>query len=351
MTAAHLRSGRLLVVGPSWVGDMIMAQSLFKVLRQTRPEIDITVLAPSWSRALLERMPEVNHSIESPFAHGELRLLERYRRARSLVGCFDTAILLPNSFKSALMPFFARIPERIGWQGEHRNLLLTDSRRLDHERYPLMVQRFVALAFEPGMPLPEIPRPGLVIERTVAQQTVRELSLSLGVRTLAICPGAEFGDAKQWPLGHYAQLCELAARDGWQVWILGSNRDRAAAEEILAGVSATRREHCYNLAGATSLGQAMDLLFVADAVVSNDSGLMHMAAAVQTPLIALYGSTSPDFTPPLADRVKSLFTDISCRPCFERTCPLGHRRCLTEIMPGQVYHELNALLASAGPGV
>jgi heptosyltransferase-2 len=296
-------------------------------------------------------MPEVYRSLESPFAHGELSLLARYRLARRLVGEFDSAILLPNSFKSALIPFFARIPVRIGWQGEHRNLLLTDCRRLDPTRHPLMVQRFVALALAPDAQIPEVPRPRLHVDPVAAQTTAQAFSLDLSIRALALCPGAEFGDAKQWPLEHYSSLCNQAASDGWQVWILGSKNDRKNADEIVGSLSEPIRRRCRVLAGDTSLGQAIDLLHLATGVVTNDSGLMHIAAAVDSPLIALYGSTSSDFTPPLSDRVKSLSTDISCRPCFERTCPLGHRRCLTEILPTQVYRELEDLLVPLRPGV
>ena len=340
-----LDNNRVLIVGPSWVGDMVMAQSLFKLLCRNNENVEITVLAPTWSLALLGRMPEVSHSIESPFAHGELKILQRRKFARQLKGRFDTAIILPNSFKSALIPFFAAIPQRIGWRGEYRNSLLTDCRVLVPTSYPLMVQRFIALGLKAGaVPAPEAPDPKLANNEQEAMNTAQTLGLDYAKNLLIICPGAEFGEAKQWPENHYASLCELAIHDNWQVWIIGSAKDHQVAEEIRRQMDVEIRDSCTNITGQTSLGQAIDLLSLASMVVSNDSGLMHIAAAVGSPVVALFGSTSPDFTPPLAERVKSLTTDISCRPCFQRSCPLGHKRCLTEISADRVYTELNKLM-------
>lgn len=336
---------RLLVVGPSWVGDMVMAQSLLRLLRDRHPECHIAVLAPAWSRPLVARMSEVDETIDSPFAHGEVSLRARFRLGRELAGRFDRAIVLPNSFKSALIPRFAGIPCRTGWRGEFRDLLLSDCRKLNTERYPLMVQRFVALGVDSGEPLPRYQRPCLKTDPEQACVTAQSLGLVVDGKILALCPGAEFGDAKQWPLEHYAKLCELAVADGWQPWVLGSPKDREAAQELLGRLPPGARERCHDLTGKTNLGQAIDLISLAGATITNDSGLMHIGAAVGSPLIALYGSTSPDFTPPLADRVKSLFTDIACRPCFQRSCPLGHKRCLTEITPERVYDSLLELLS------
>jgi heptosyltransferase-2 len=324
---------------------MVMAQSLLILLRQQQPDAQITVMAPAWSRALIDRMPEVDAGIDLPFGHGDLKLITRWQLGRQLAGQFDTAYILPNSFKSALLPFFAGIPRRVGWQGELRNVLLTDCRRLDTAQYPLMVQRFVALGLEKGAQLPAINRPALQTDAGRAAATAGSLDLGNGERVLALCPGAEFGDAKQWPLQYYARLCDMAVGDGWKVWILGSANDREAGNQVLSGVSESARARCFDLTGKTSLSQAIDLLSLASATVTNDSGLMHIAAAVGSPLVALYGSTSPDFTPPLADRVKSLTTDIACRPCFKRRCPLGHKRCLTEISPDGVYSNLLDLLS------
>jgi heptosyltransferase II len=338
---------KILVIGPSWIGDMVMAQSLFMTLGQSHPQVEITVLAPAWSLPLLKRMPEVNQSLKLPFEHGELALLERHRFAMTLPSDYDLAIVLPNTFKSALIPFHAGIPRRIGWRGEFRRILLTDCRALDRKKYPLMVQRYVALGLdESASPPSRFPYPALRVDPTGVHSSLAALSLQCGKNTLVICPGAEFGEAKQWPARHFSELCKQIVKQSWQVWIMGSANDQAIAAEIYSALDAATQRNCHDLTGKTSLDQAIDILSKASAVVSNDSGLMHVAAALHRPIVALYGSTSPDFTPPLVDRVKLLNTEIECRPCFQRKCPLGHLRCLTEISPNRVVMELQDLLAN-----
>lgn len=342
-------SKKILIVGPSWVGDMVMAQSLFKTLKQVHDNPQIDVLAPAWSRPILERMPEVHQALDLPFAHGELGLVRRYQLGRRLrTQAYDQAIVLPNSLKSALVPFFARIPRRTGWKGEQRGLLLNDCRVLDKQRYALMVERFVALAQEADAASDQqpIPVPQLITTPAGSQAAVVALGLDWqsGTQVLALCPGAEFGDAKQWPAPHYAQLASDYAGKGWRIALMGSAKDATVCTEIESLMPPALQAQCDNLAGRTSLGQVIDLLAICRAVVSNDSGLMHIAAALHRPLVAVYGSTSADFTPPLSDQVELLHTDISCRPCFKRQCPYGHKRCLTELLPDQVNKALERLL-------
>lgn len=340
-----------LIVGPSWIGDMVMAQSLFIALQEQYSEADITVMAPPWTSPLLQRMPQVTTQMTNPFAHGELSLWQRRELGKSLRGRhFTTAIVLPNSFKSALVPFHAGIPVRRGWQGEWRRPLLTECRLLDSQKLPLMVQRFVALATNEFDSSPiQYAKPSLQIDSAAAADCLHRFRLTQDKPILALCPGAEFGTAKQWPAEHCAALCDAALDAGWQVWIFGSQGDEAIAAQIQAAISSQHFKQCISLAGQTSLDEAIDLMSLADGVVTNDSGLMHIAAALDKPTVALYGSTSIDFTPPLADKVKILFTDIDCRPCFQRSCPLGHRRCLTEIMPDQVFTALMDLTGSNHP--
>jgi len=343
---------KILIVGPSWVGDMVMAQALFMVLKADAQALgqplSIDVLAPAWSRPLLERMPQVSEAIDLPFSHGELNLRGRYRLGRALRSkAYDEVILLPNSLKSALVPMFAKIPKRTGWRGEARGLILNDMRRLDPEALPLMVQRFVALARPDAAQLPEVlPKPALVTEQASVAQAMLAMSLNSERPVLVICPGAEFGDAKQWPAPHYASLSAEKIRQGWQVWILGSAKDNAVALEIQGLLEPAQREYCKTLTGQTTLAQAIDLMSAAKAVVSNDSGLMHVAAALGKPIVALYGSTSADFTPPLADQVQLLSIDIDCRPCFKRTCPLGHKRCLVDLSPALALEALEKIVPS-----
>lgn len=345
-SAAQTRNEHFLIIGPSWVGDMVMAQSLFMSLKLQHPECKITVMAPGWTRPLLSRMPQVNHSISLPIGHGELRLGARHALGKVLrMNGYTTAIVLPNSFKSALIPFFARIPRRIGWRGEWRNLLLNDCRVLEEALLPLMVQRFAALAYGHVEDLPQrIPRPRLKIDAAEQQQALAAFKLDASARTLAICPGAEFGTSKQWPARHFSALCNEVIAAGWNVWIFGSANDKEFAATILSGVDDAKLAHCRNLAGSTTLAQAIDLLSTVSAVVSNDSGLMHIAAALDLPIAAIFGSTSPDFTPPLSERARLLSTDIECRPCFKRECPYGHLRCLTELAPERVIAALNELV-------
>ncbi|MVW74628.1 lipopolysaccharide heptosyltransferase II [Pseudomonas xionganensis] len=337
---------RILIVGPSWVGDMVMAQTLFQCLKQRHAECLIDVLAPEWSRPILERMPEVRQALSFPLGHGVLDLATRRKIGKSLAGQYDQAILLPNSLKSALVPFFADIPMRTGWRGEMRFGLLNDIRKLDKARYPLMIERFMALAFEPGAELPQpYPCPALQIDSVSRDAALGKFALELDRPVLALCPGAEFGEAKRWPAEHYAKVAELKIRAGWQVWIFGSKNDHAVGEDIRSRLIPGLREEVSNLAGETSLAEAIDLLSCAGAVVSNDSGLMHVAAALNRPLVAVYGSTSPQFTPPLAEQVEIVRLGLDCSPCFERTCRFGHYDCLGQLKPRPVIEALDRLVA------
>ena len=335
----------ILIIGPSWVGDMVMAQTLFQCLRQRHPDCHIDVLAPDWSRPILERMPEVRAALSFPLGHGVLDLAARRKIGKGLAGQYDQAILLPNSLKSALVPFFAGIAKRTGWKGEMRYGLLNDIRTLDKDRYPLMIERFMALAGEPDAALAQpYPRPSLQIDPVSSAAALAKFGLNLEHPVLALCPGAEFGEAKRWPAEHYAKVAEAKIRQGWQVWLFGSQNDHAGGEEIRSRLIPGLREESVNLSGKTSLAEAIDLLSAASAVVSNDSGLMHVAAALNRPLVAVYGSTSPQFTPPLADQVEIVRLGLDCSPCFERTCRFGHYNCLRELQPKPVLEALERLL-------
>jgi heptosyltransferase-2 len=339
---------RILVVGPSWVGDMVMAQSLFMTLK-AGGDCEIDVLAPEWSLPILARMPEVSRGIVMPLGHGQLELGVRWRLGRQLatVG-YDQAIVLPGSFKSALAPFFAGIPQRTGFRGEMRYLLVDDMRMLDKRRLPMTVQRFVALGRPVNKPLPEpLPSPRLVADPDNLQRVRAELGLPADRPAIAFMPGAEYGPAKQWPLPHFAALAETLRERGYQVWVLGSNKDREAGDVIAADL----QDSVFNLCGRTGLGDAVDLLAACAAAVTNDSGLMHVAAALEVPLVALYGSSTPDHTPPLAQRVAVRYLRLDCSPCFKRVCPLGHTRCLVDITPASVVDALASLglAAAAAP--
>lgn len=332
----------ILIVGPSWVGDMLMAQSLFKALaaREVGIEagLELDVLAPAWSHGILARMPEVRRALVAPFTHGSFGLKERWRLGRELAReGYDQAIVLPNSWKSALVPFFAGIPLRTGYLGEFRHGLLNDKRGLDKQGMPRLVERYAALAFSPsprggGGAASLAPQPRLAVHPEAQQATLTRLGLNRERRILALCPGAEFGPAKRWPEAHYAAVARAKLEQGWQVWLFGSAKDKAVTDTInqLTG------NLCANLAGQTTLEETVDLLACAGAVVSNDSGLMHIAAAVDVPLVAVYGSTDPGYTPPYSDKAQVVRLGLECSPCFKRECPLGHLACLNKLGPERV---------------
>lgn len=343
---------KILIVGPSWVGDMVMAQSLFKELKRLHPKCSIDVLAPAWSKPLLDRMPEVARGIDMPVGHGQLLLGERYRLGVKLrAEKYDWAILLPNSLKSALIPAFAEIETRTGWRGEWRYGLLNDIRKLNKKRYPLMVQRFIALAHPVGTKLPsralDFPQPELVVDANLLSDVLAKYELNTERPVLVLCPGAEFGPAKRWPEQHYAEVASKKIAAGWQVWLMGSQKDREVCDTIRAYQNSDAQSHCYNLAGVTALAEAIDLMSQADCVVSNDSGLMHIAAALGRPLVGVYGSTSPQFTPPLSEQVSIESVDVECRPCFQRECPKapesGHMKCLQDLSAQKVLAAVDEL--------
>jgi heptosyltransferase-2 len=338
-------SKKILIAGPAWVGDMVMAQCLFKVLRQQHPDAVIDVLAPAWSLPLLARMPEVSSAIIMPTSHGQLKLRERYQLAKTLrAKQYDQAIVLPNSFKSALVLWWAKIPVRTGWRGEMRYGILNDLRILDKKKYPLMIERFMALGLSSSALLPkEYPLPELHIDAELQAQALAKYQLHHSmIPLLILCPGAEFGPAKQWPAESYAAVANAKLEMGWQVWIMGSPKDQVVAEAIMQHT----QKRCVNLAGKTTLQDAIDLLACASAVVSNDSGLMHIAAALNKPLVAVYGPTSPAFTPPLNAQAKIVSTSLECQPCFQRVCPLKHHRCMLELTPEGVLHAITEVLSS-----
>ena len=325
---------KILVVGPSWVGDMVMAQSLFITLKNTRPDCQIEVLAPAWSLALLERMPEVDKAIAMPLLHGQFGFFDRIKLGKKLrSNHYDQAILLPNSWKSALIPFVATIPVRTGYMRECRWGLLNDVRWLDKNLLTMTVQRFVALGLPKTVALPpECPIPRIVINEEQQNQVIEKFKLTGSEKILALCPGAEYGEAKRWPASYYAEVAKQKIAQGWQVWLFGSDKDKATAEQINQEVSGA----CVDFTGKTSLAEAVDLMSLVDVVVSNDSGLMHVAAALDKKIIALYGSSDPGFTPPLNNKAHVISLKLECSPCFKRECPLGHTRCLTDIKPEQV---------------
>ncbi|MFW5450640.1 MAG: lipopolysaccharide heptosyltransferase II [Methylophagaceae bacterium] len=327
---------KILIIGPSWIGDMVMAQALFKALKADKPEVLIDVLALAWTKPLLDRMPEVNKAIPMPISHGVFGWGMRKKLGHSLRNHnYDQAIVLPNSWKSALIPWFADIPIRTGWRGEMRYGLLNDIRILDKSALAMMVQRYVSLAYSAtqSTAAPSYTAPLMVAQ---ALGSPFQLPLNAQQKRLIFCPGAEFGPAKQWPAMHYAELANTLIQQNWQLVILGSGADKTIANQIVGYIGSDSQSSAFNLCGDTELSDAIDLLATADLVVSNDSGLMHIAAALQKPLIAIYGPTSPSFTPPLANNAQIVQIGVDCGPCFQRSCPEGHHRCMRDISAKEI---------------
>lgn len=339
---------KALIVAPAWIGDTVLAQPLFMRLHENNPGLQLDALAPRWVAPVLGRMPEIDQVIDSPFRHGESSLATRYRLARHLRQAgYQRAYVLPNSFKSALIPCFAGIPERIGFTGEMRYGLINRRHTLDKTALPQMTERFAQLAQPVGTPAEALPRPlpQPRLTSSAAQQdaALAALTLTRPAKLAIFCPGAEYGPAKRWPAHHFATLANVLNERGYTLWLLGSPKDRGVGDEIVR--LATPGIALRNLCGDTTLDQAIDLLALADCVVCNDSGLMHLAAALNRPLVAVYGSSSPDFTPPLSALAEIVRLGLPCSPCFKRECPLTHLDCLNKLDASRVLNALEKLAA------
>ncbi|MCW9053767.1 MAG: lipopolysaccharide heptosyltransferase II [Motiliproteus sp.] len=329
-------SKKWLIIGPSWVGDMVMAQSLFKRLKADQPDCTVDVVAPGWSQPILARMPEVQNAVALDVKHGEFGWGKRFQLGKQLRGRYSHSIVLPRSWKSALLPFVAEVPERIGYRGEMRFGLINDMRLMDKQRLPLAVERYVALGGAISMERPEILQPQLQVDQDNQQRFLEQNNLNLDKPVVALLPGAEFGPAKQWPVEYWAESAEALADKGYQLWCLGSPKDRDVAEQIQTASKAPVE----NLCGRTELKDAVDILALAKHAITNDSGLMHVAAAVGCHLVAIYRTTTPEYTPPLTENCHILRADLGGDESLKgvRELPVGIK--LTDVQPNQVVDNL-----------
>jgi heptosyltransferase-2 len=332
---------KILIIAPSWIGDLVMAQALFKLLKKQDPSCSIDVLANKILHPILEHIPEVDNYLTLPFEHGELKLFERFKLAKQLRKNFYThAYVLPSSFKSALIPFWANIQQRTGWRGEYRYILLNNIKP-PAAKTALLIESLVALGVKSSAQLPTpLPLPQLQVSSKKLAAALERLKIALPKqKILALCPGAEYGTTKRWPTAYFAKIAQIKKSEGWEVWIFGGSKDKILAQEIQ-----TQSDNiCLDLTGKTNLSEAIELLSLATAVITNDSGLMHIAAAINRPLVAIYGSSSPKFTPPLTDKAKIISLYLSCSPCFKRNCPLKHMKCLNDLPPKLVLQSINEL--------
>lgn len=350
--AAPASSGpRTLVISPNWIGDAVMAQPLLQLLQARYPGRPIDVLAPPSVAPAWQQMREVAEVLQTPFRHGALQLRERWRYARLLKARgYAEAYVLPNTLKYALIPWLAGIARRVGYKGESRYGLINVMHHDDVPPRP-MVPFYAALADAPEAPLrADVPRPALQV--TAAQMASAATRAGLGTdRPLVVfAPGAEFGPAKRWPPGHFAALAEqvVAQLPQAQVALLGSPKDRPVCDEIVAAVAGTAAaEAVFNLAGATTLAEAIALIGRCAAIVSNDSGLLHVASSLDRPVVAIYGPTDPDHAPPFASVARSLSLRLDCAPCRQRECPLGHHACMRGIDAGMVWQALQPMLGAS----
>lgn len=321
-----------------------MAQPLFGLLKKLHPRVKIDALAPPSVAPVLERMSEINTVHITHFGHGGLQLWQRWRLAVDLreVG-YEAAYVLPNSWKSALIPWLAGINLRIGYRGEQRFYLLNVRHpNPDKRARASMVRHYAALAYAPGAAPPDqLPMPRLENDLNAARRTLDRFALDARVPLIAFCPGAEYGPAKRWPTEHFAVLARLLRQSFpyAQIVVLGTQKDAALGQAIVEQANTV-----HDLCGQTALGEACSLISRAALVVSNDSGLMHVAAALRRPLVALFGSTDPRHTPPLSETAQIQWLALECSPCFARECPLGHLKCLRELAPEKVFESARSLL-------
>ncbi|MFT5658331.1 MAG: heptosyltransferase-2 [Gammaproteobacteria bacterium] len=331
-------SDSILVVGPSWIGDMVMAQSLLKIIRQAQPQVSIDVLTPKWSLGILARMPEVREGIALDVKHGELGFRTRYQTGKSLrAKKYKQAYILPKTLKSALTPYFANIPIRTGFFGEMRYGLINDIKPLDKTVLDQTVKKYASLA-QPSNQIVATPFPALEPNRDNAQNLMRTHQINQQGLLVAFMPGAEYGPAKQWPVTHFAELAQMINKLGGQVLIFGSDKDRTDGDTI-----AESNPNVINLCGKTSIEDAVDLIAATHVAVTNDSGLMHVAASVGIPLVSIYGSSSPLYTPPLTDKAIVEWLKLDCSPCYQRECPLQHLNCLKQITPQSIFHHIETI--------
>ena len=340
----------ILIIAPNWIGDAVMTQPLLAHLKTQFPNSKIDVLASVWVAPIYRACTEVNEVIDAHFEHKELQWGLRKQLAKKIAGKkYQACFVLPNSFKSALIPWLANIPFRIGYRGELRfgliNLALENPSKVNR---PPMVEHYLALSsllHEDQQAIPRKLTPTLNVSSAAQESVEKKLSnLKIPSQTLYIfCPGAEYGPSKRWPKDHFAKLAQelIQENSSNQIILLGGKGDQAISQEIT--LQANRPSRIYDWSGTTTLDEAIALIGMAKAVISNDSGLMHIAAALRTPQVAIFGSSDPAHTPPLSDKAKVIWLNLPCSPCHKKECPLGHLQCLKDISPEQVLATLNTL--------
>ena len=344
----------ILIIAPNWIGDAVMTQPLLASIKALNPDSTIDVLASTWVAPIYRACSEVNEVIDAKFEHKQLQWGLRKQLAKQIAAKqYQACFVLPNSFKSALIPWLANIPLRIGYRGEMRyglvNVSLDNPSKIDR---PPMVEHYLALSHllnDVDQNINQAITPHLNVSQSARQSVetkLRSANIKLSEPSAAIyvmCPGAEYGITKRWPTEHFAALANelISSNPSSHIILLGSQGDQALGQEI-----ASQAEHAsqiHNWCGSTSLDEAIALIGMSKAVISNDSGLMHVAAALKVPQVAIFGSSDPSHTPPLSEKAKVIWLNLPCSPCHKRECPLGHLKCLKDILPQQVLATLHTL--------
>ena len=341
----------ILIIAPNWIGDAVMTQPLLANLKSQYPNAKIDVLASTWVAPIYRACTEVHEVIEAKFEHRKLQWNLRKQLADDLATKkYQSCFVLPNSFKSAIIPWLASIPFRVGYRGEMRfgliNLTLDNPSKVNR---PPMVEHYLALSQllndgqAPLLVSNTTPKLNVSAAANLSVQTKLQNNSIDPANVYIMCPGAEYGQTKRWPTHHFAELAQrlIDSNPNNQIILLGSKGDRSLAQEIYSQTE--RSVQIHNWCGDTSLDEAIALIGMSKAVISNDSGLMHIAAALKTPQVAIFGSSDPAHTPPLSDKARVIWLNLPCSPCHKRVCPLGHLKCLDDILPEQVFATLNTL--------
>jgi heptosyltransferase II len=335
----------ILIVPYMWIGDFVRCHTVIQLLRARFPDRPVDMLTTTLCAPLTDYMPGLRQAIVADLPRSTLALSQHKALADRLKKeSYGTALIMPRTWKSALAPFLARIPKRTGFVGEARFFLLNDLRP-GEKKLQRMVDRCAALALPrdaappAALPVPELKVPAAEIAAWRNRRGIADESRPV----VALAPGA-VGPAKRWPSASYAALTRQLLAEGFAVWVLGGPDEKALATEIIGDTDAR------DLTGR-DLRDAILALASASAAVSNDSGLLHVAAALGTPSIGIFGPTSPWHWAPLNPLAATMETKavLDCRPCHKPNCRLGHHRCMTEIGADEVFVATRRALAAVAP--
>lgn len=323
---------RTLVVADTCVGDIVMDQTLLALLKLQAPQNPIDVAAPTWARELTARMPQVDRHI--PLDINRLPPLRWFTARQMLRGRYAQAILIPRSATAAALLRFSGIPQRTGFR-QVRPGLLNDPRGRSPGNFR---DRMIRLAPK-SLNIPDpLPLPQLRTDRDAVAGILKRFQLDAPQQPLcALAPGtAPKMPTKRWPIGRFRALAGLLLREGYRICVMGGRPEQPLAAE-LAPLDPGR---ITDLCGRTSVGEAADVMAGADIAVCNDSGLLHVAAAVGTPVLGIYGPTSPEKYPPLSGHSMVIWAHTPCSPCYQPRCPYGNHACMNAVSPEQVMDEI-----------